>query len=367
MVHPGYKNKLVSLEQIDGINVVRVWSFIASNRGFSKRILDYISFAITAVIFGRKIDADIIIATSPQFFTALSGKILSKLKRIPWIMEIRDLWPESIVSVGAIKNQLVYRFLTKLEYSCYDSASKIITVTNSFKTILVRNGVPKEKISVICNGVNTSLFHKRRKDFMLLKNLGIDGKFVVSYIGTIGMSHAIDFVVRSAKKIKNDKIVILIIGSGAEKDNVRNQIKKEKVKNVILLDTLPKIQIVKYLASIDVALINLKKSPLFKTVIPSKIFENAAMEKPILLGVDGEARNMIEKYNAGIYFSPENEDDFLNKIQKLYRDTKFYKACKIGCRNLTRAYRREDLAKNMLKQIYKTMHENNLKFKNQIP
>ena len=168
VVHPGYKNKLVSLEQIDGINVVRVWSFIASNRGFSKRILDYISFAITAVIFGRKIDADIIIATSPQFFTALSGKILSKLKRIPWIMEIRDLWPESIVSVGAIKNQLVYRFLTKLEYSCYDSASKIITVTNSFKTILVRNGVPKEKISVICNGVNTSLFHKRRKDFMLL-------------------------------------------------------------------------------------------------------------------------------------------------------------------------------------------------------
>ena len=282
-------------------------------------------------------------------------------------MEIRDLWPESIVSVGAIKNKLVYRFLTKLEYSCYDSASKIITVTHSFKTILVRNGVPKEKISVICNGVNTSLFHKRRKDFMLLKNLGIDGKFVVSYIGTIGMSHAIDFIVRSAKKIKNDKIVILIIGSGAEKDNVRNQIKKEKVKNVILLDTLPKIEIVKYLASIDVALINLKKSPLFKTVIPSKIFENAAMEKPILLGVDGEARNMIEKYNAGIYFSPENEDDFLNKIQKLYRDTKFYKACQIGCRKLTRAYRREDLAKNMLKQIYKTMHENNLKFKNQIP
>ena len=204
--------------------------------------------------------------------------------------------------------------MTKLEYKCYDSASKIITVTNSFKTILVRNGVPKEKISVICNGVNTSLFHKKEKRFHAFKkNLGIDGKFVVSYIGTIGMSHAIDFIVRSAKKIKNDKIVILIIGSGAEKDNVETQIKKEKVKERNSIGYLPKIEIVKYLASIDVALINLKKSPLFKTVIPSKIFENAAMEKPILLGVDGEARNMIEKYNAGIYFSPENEDDFLNK------------------------------------------------------
>ncbi len=357
VVHPGYKNRLVSIEKIDGINVIRVWSFISSNKGILKRILDYISFAISALIFGMRINADLIIATSPQFFTALSGKILSKIKKIPWIMEIRDLWPESIIAVGALKNKSLYRLLTRMEYSCYDSASKIISVTNSFKTILVKNGVPKSKISVVSNGVNTSLFSKRDKDLALLKKLGLEKKFVVSYIGTIGMSHAISFIVKSAAKIKNDKIVILLIGSGAEKDNVRNQIRYEKVNNVILLDTLPKKEIVNYIASIDVALINLKKSELFKTVIPSKIFENAAMEKPMLLGVDGEARDLIEQYNAGIYFHPENEKDFIDKLQKMYADVSFYKACQIGCSNLSKDYNRKELAKKMLKHIKKTVNQ----------
>ena len=195
-------------------------------------------------------------------------------------MEIRDLWPESIIAVGALKKTNPYIDYLPEWNMVTDSASKIISVTNSFKNILVKNGVPKSKIGVVSNEVNTNLFSKTDKDLALLKSLGLEKKFVVSYIGTIGMSHAISFIVKSTK-IKNDKIGNITDRlSGAEKNNVRDQIRYEKLSNVILLDTLPK-EIVKYMASADVALINLKKSELFKTVIPSKIFENAAMGKPI--------------------------------------------------------------------------------------
>ncbi len=163
-VFHGYSNKLISREWIEGIQVIRVWSYISANKGFIKRIMDYISFSLTALLFSIQIKCDIIIATSPQFFTAIAGMFLSKIKSKPWIMEIRDLWPESIIAVGAMKNKKIIHFLKWQEVKCYNSADLLISVTDSFKKIIVSKGISSSKTSVVKNGANLELYFPQDKD-----------------------------------------------------------------------------------------------------------------------------------------------------------------------------------------------------------
>ena len=350
-VFDGYKNKLYQKEVIDGINVIRVWTYIAANKGFLKRTLDYFSFAVSSFIAGLFIKSDIIIATSPQFFTTWSAFLLSKIKQKPWIFELRDLWPESIIAVGALKNKKVIDFLEKIEIALYKDADKIISVTNSFKENLISRGINKDKIFVIPNGANLELFKPRPKDKELLKKLNLENKFIIGYIGTHGMAHGLDFILKSISKLKDDNIHFLFIGEGAERENLINLSKKLHLKNVSFLNTIPKDEVPKYLSIIDVSLVPLKKSDTFKTVIPSKIFESAAMGKPILLGVDGEARKIIEKYEAGLYFEPENKSDFLKKLYILKKNKSLYKKLSKNCKKLAVDFDRKFLAKNMLNII----------------
>ena len=346
-VFSGYKNSH-NEERVDGIRVIRVKTFITANEGFYKRTLDYISFGISSFFTGLTIKTDIIIGTSPQFFSALSARWLSFFKRRPWIMEVRDLWPESIRSVGAISDSPVFRFLSWLELRLYKSANKIITVTDAFKERIIQRDINPDKIKVIKNGANLILFSPRQKNSKLIEELNLENKFVFGFIGTIGMAHKLDFVIKAALKITDSSIHFLFIGSGAEKNNLENLIESEKVRNVTMHGLIPKESVPDYLSVIDCALINLKKSDTFKTVIPSKIFECAAMGKPILLGVDGEAREIIEKYSAGLYFEPENEEDFLNKIKELRSNTRLYNQLKEGCSVLAMEFDRVKLAKNMV-------------------
>lgn len=354
-VFHGYKNLLYAREVIDGIEVIRVWTYITANEGLIKRTLDYMSFAFIAIFTSMRIKFDVAIATSPQFFTALAGMILSKFKRKPWIMEVRDLWPESILAVGAIDNRIIISLLKKLEKKCYISATKIISVTDSFKRVIVSDGIQPDKISVVKNGVNHALFTPRDKDKQLLAEHCLDNKFLVGYIGTLGIAHGLDFIVDSAEAIKDDHIHIVLMGEGANKKKLRKNIQNRDLANISIIDSVPKQEIVDYIASIDVALINLKKAPLFKTVIPSKIFENAAMGKPILLGVNGEARQIIEDYSAGLYFEPENQSDFVEKLLLLKNDKNLYKTCQRGCRKLAKDFDRRKLAKKMFFDIESTL------------
>lgn len=352
-VFNGYSNKLLTREWIDGIQVIRVWSYISANEGFIKRIMDYVSFSIMAVLFSLRLKFDIVVATSPQFFTAIAGRSLSVLKGKPWIMEVRDLWPESIIAVGALQNKTIIHFLEWLEIKCYSTATRIISVTDSFKKTIVRKGINSRKISVITNGANLDMFNPQEKDQTFIKKQNLEGKFVLAYIGTLGMAHGLDFIVDSAKQISDDTIHILLIGEGANKENLLNVIENKNIKNVSILDAVPKDQIKTYIASIDVALVNLKKLSLFKGVIPSKIFENAAMGKPILLGVNGESRQIIEKYNSGLYFEPENTDDFLDKLYNLKNNNALYQKCQIGGHKLAHDFDRKKLALKMLNVIQK--------------
>ncbi len=349
-VYDGYKNRLYQKECIEGIEVIRVWSYITANEGFFKRTLDFISFSISSFIAGLFQQFDIIVATSPQFFTALSGRTLSFFKRKPWIMEVRDLWPESIKTVGAMKDNFIIKYFEWEELRCYKSAKKIIVVTDSFKERLIDRGVPKSKIYVIKNGVNKSLFYPCPKDEKLIDELMLKGKKIVGYIGTHGMAHRLDFILHCAKALEASNYQFLLIGNGAEKNNLIKLKDELHLSNVTLLDPIPKDEVKRYISILDIALINLKKSNLFKTVIPSKIFENAAMGIPILMGVDGEARCIIESFNAGIAFEPENISDFISKIAK-FDDDVYYKKCKNGCFELAESFDRTTLANKMLQII----------------
>lgn len=348
-VYDGYKNSWKKKEVIEGINVIRVWTYITSNKGFFKRILDYISFSFTSFFAGLFLKCDVIVATSPQFFTALSGRTLHFFKRKPWIMEVRDLWPDSIKSVGAMKEGMVLRYFSKEEKWCYKSATKIVVVTDTFKKIIAEKGISEEKINVVKNGANLELFKPREKSSELVKKYGLEGKIVLGYVGTIGMAHKLDFLIDCVKELPACKLMIL--GAGAEKEMLVKKVADEKVDNVFFVDPVSKDKVADYVALQDLALVNLRRDPLFTTVIPSKIFETSAMHVPIMLGVDGEARALVEEYGAGLFYEPENKEDFLAKLNRLILDKELYATCQQGCDRLANDYDRKKLAQKMLDVI----------------
>lgn len=350
-VYSGYKNKLYSREEIDGIKVVRVWSYITSNEGFLKRTLDYISFAITSFFSGLFVKTDIIVATSPQFFVALSGRWLSFFKRKPWVMEVRDLWPESIKTVGAMKDGLLFSLLENLELSLYRSAKKVITVTDSFKVNLINRGIDSSKISVVKNGANLELYNSSRIDESLKQGLGLEGKFILGYIGTHGLAHKLDFVIDCAQHLDKSNTHFLFIGSGAAKNDLIKQSRTLGLSNVTFLDPIQKKDVWRYISILDAMIVPLKKSDLFKTVIPSKIFETSAMKVPILLGVDGEARSIVESYNAGLFFEPENKEEFLKAVNMLKDNMALVLEIKNGCQELAKDFDRKKLADKLLFEL----------------
>ncbi len=352
-VYDGYKNKFYQKEAIDGIEVIRVWSYITANEGFAKRVLDYVSFAFSAFWVGLFQKADVIVATSPQFFTTWTAVGISKIRRKPWIFELRDLWPESIRTVGAMKQSRVLEWLEKVELWLYRDADRVVAVTEAFKENLIGRGINAEKIDVVTNGANLEWYFAREKNKTLLKSLGLEGKFIVGYIGTHGMAHNLDFIVTALKNVDDPDIHFLFVGGGAMKQTVVEMAERLALKNVTFLDPVSKEEVSDYLSIIDVSLAPLKKSDTFKTVIPSKIFEASAMRKPTLLGVEGQAQEIIEKYGAGLYFKPEDETDFLEKLERLKNDKTLYETCLSGCEKLARDFDRKVLAKKMLGIITK--------------
>jgi len=353
-IYEGYQNKIKQTESAEGIKVVRLWSYMSANQGFIKRTLDYMSFACMSSIFGLFEKTDVIIATSPQFFTTWAGWFLSKVKRKPWVFELRDLWPESIASVGAMsKESKTYRLLEKIELHLYRSADLVTPNTPAFKQNLISRGIPDDKIHVIPNGANLKLFNPDQKNPGLKKELGIEETFVIGYIGTHGLAHSLDFIVTSIAKANFEDVHFLFIGDGAEKEKVKTIASNHSLENVKFLDPIPKEKVPEYLAITDASLAPLKKSNTFKTVIPSKIFEACAMGKPIILGVEGQAKEIIDEFGAGVCFEPENSEQFIKAVNRLKKDRDLYEKLSSNALKLAQAYDRKKLAKEMLDVIEK--------------
>lgn len=350
-VYEGYKNRWKQIEMLDGIKVIRVWSYITANDGFFKRTIDYVSYAFTSFFVGLFVKTDVIIATSPQFFTAVSGRSLSLVKRKPWIMEVRDLWPESIKAVGALEEGFILNVLETIELKLYKSARLIVSLTHSFKKNMMERGINPDKINVIKNGSNLDLFSFKPKNENLINKLDLNGKFIVGYIGTLGMAHKLDFIVDCASEIEDNTIHFLFIGEGAEKKKLIEKSQKLKTNNITFLQPVLKEEVPDYVSIVDCMLVPLKKSDLFKTVIPSKIFEAAAMKKPILLGVDGESKEMVLNAGIGIYFEPENKDSFFKALMIFKNNNQIYNRCADKCIVFAEQHNRKILAQEMFKSI----------------
>ena len=275
-VFDGYTNTLYQKQHVDGIIVIRVWSYITENNGFIKRIIDYVSYALSSFLVGLFVKTDLIIATTPQFFTAISGRALSFFKRIPWVIEVRDLWPDSIAAVGSMNvDSNSFKILKKIEHHLYLSAAKIVVVTDSFKKYMINeHQIKPEKVGVFKNGVLKDRFKKSRpNDLMTLKkSLGLKNKIIVSYIGTHGLAHGLNFILKSISKLSNSDLHFLFIGDGANKQNLIDYSKTLHSNNFTFLESVRKSKIPLYIDLSDYSLVNLRKSDEFKNVIPSKIF-----------------------------------------------------------------------------------------------
>lgn len=319
-VYQGYTNRWYAVEEMDGIRVVRVKTYITANKGFLKRILDYMSFMVMAVIGGLfQKSPDVIVATSPQFFAALGGLLLAAVRRRPFILELRDLWPASIVAVGAMKKSRTIRWLEKLELFLYRKSTAIVTVTKAFKTDLIERGISEEKIMVVMSGVDRARYTPRPKDHGLIIEHELQDKFIVGYIGTHGMAHGLNKVLETAALLHNRKeILFLFVGSGAAREALVQEAKQKGLDNVKLIPRQSKEMMPRFWSLCDVALIHLKNTLVFKSVIPSKIFEAMGMGLPILLAQpEGEAANIIRNTGTGIVIPPEQPQLLANAITDL--------------------------------------------------
>jgi colanic acid biosynthesis glycosyl transferase WcaI len=318
--------RLVVREKADGVNVVRTWLLPFPNRKAHERMLNYSSFFASAATTGLFVSRpDVVIATSPQLLVALSGWWIARWKRVPFVFEVRDLWPESLAAVGmGNANSLLHRALAKVAGFLYRRSDLIVVVTSAFEDYLVEHWrVPREKISVIENGVETQLFAPDLfagvTENTLRRELRAEGKFIVSYIGTMGMAHGLETIIDAAAQLQNTnpEIVFLMLGEGAEKERIAALALDRGLHNLRFVDQQPREKIPAYICASDVCLVLLRKTELFKTVIPTKMLEFMSCTCPVILGVDGQARAILEEARAGLVIEPESPAALGNAIRYL--------------------------------------------------
>lgn len=358
-IFEGYKNKFFQIEYKNKIKIIRVWTFMSRNEGFFFRSFDHLSFGICSILASFFIKKkDVIIGTSPQFFTVISCSIISFFKNTPWVFELRDLWPDAIMELGLIKRHgIIYKLLKKIEIFLYRNCKIIIPVTYDFQSYLQRLNIDKNKILVITNGINLDLIYPVKKNANLIKKYNLKNKLVCGYIGTHGLAHSLDTILNVIKKLNNDgfqeKIFLFFIGEGSEKEKLILFKNKHKLTNLVFLNNLDRKTLKDYWSILDISLIHLKKLDLFKGVIPSKLFESIGMNIPILLGVDGEARKIVERFKIGEYFEPENEEQLIQLILKIYFKKNYLKFYKKNASSIIHLYDREILSKKMISFIQK--------------
>ena len=354
VVYPGYENAYrEEAERVgDGrIRVHRVPMYLAENKGALKRTLSYVSFMVSAAYFSRRIRErpDVVVGTSPQFFCALAGFWIARRLGVPFVMEVRDLWPESIIAVGAMERNAAIRAFERLETYLYRKSDHVVVVTDAFKRHVMARGVPAERISVVKNGADLDRL-SQPLDPDTLEEVGqssrFAGRFVASYAGTTGMAHGAGVLLDAAERTQNEPDLLWsIIGTGAEREALEARAGEMALPNFSLIEKQPKERIFHYLHHTDVAVVHLRDLPLFRTVLPSKLFEAMAFGKPIVLGVEGEAAELIQESGAGLCVPPEDPDALAEAVLRLKRDPDLYaRLAENGRRYVAQHFDRADIA-----------------------
>ena len=312
-----YRGHLIQQEVLNGVRVVRAWSYASPNRGFLRRILAQLSFGCLAPVLGGKAVGrpDLIIVESPPLFDVIAARILAQYKRCPFIFLVSDLWPESAIQLGILRNRLLIRLAEWLEWSTYQRASLVWAVTDGIRQSLLQRRLSTEQVFLLTNGVDTTKFLPLPKA-QARAELGWDNRFTALYAGTHGLAHGLTTVLEAAESLRDyADIRIVLVGDGAAKADLVAQAQRRDLKNVTFLEPQPHERMPLLLASADVCLVPLRKVALFEGALPSKMYEAMACARPIVLGVEGEARRMAEQEaGAALAVEPENAEAMAEAI-----------------------------------------------------
>jgi colanic acid biosynthesis glycosyl transferase WcaI len=316
-VYPGYRKQWRRKERIDGIDVHRIWVYVTPNAGTFRRSVNYLSYGLTAVLGSHTIkDVDICIASTPQFFAGLAGTVIRRLRRIPLCLEVRDLWPDSLAAVEVGGGGMFMRLLRRVERYMYHSAEGIVVVSPAFRAHIEATGIPAGRMHVVPNGLNSALFHPRpgpRRHFRQWAE-----RTLVGYIGTHGMAHGLECVLDAAHLLADTDMHFVFVGEGARKEELKRR--AADTDNVSFLDRRSRETIAEMLAELDIAVVSLRDTPLFRTVIPSKMFEIMGSGIPMALGVDGQARSILEEADGGIAWTPGDANALAAVLRTLADD-----------------------------------------------
>lgn len=320
-----YKGKFFEHDNLNGIEVIRTWVKASSDKNFTNRMLFYLSFMLNASLAGIFIARgkyDLVYASSPPLFVGGAALFLSIIKNIPMVFEVRDLWPESAVALGELSNPLAISLATKLEQACYHKAVQVVVVTHGIYARLAQREIPTEKLCFVPNGANTDLFvYSSTGRERIRCEMGLEGKFIAIYAGIHGLAQGLETILDAARILMTEQdIHIVMIGDGPKKAEIQSLAASYNLPNLTLLPEIPREQIPEYLSAADVALIPLKKAEIFKGAFPSKIFDAWACERPVLLSIDGEARNVVEEVHGGIFVLPEDPAKMAEGLLRL-KDT----------------------------------------------
>ena len=366
-VYDGYQNRLwPQREVVDGVEVIRVWTYLSKSPGKLALIVNYVSYLVTALFaflfFVRR--PSVIVATTPQFFCGIAAVLASWLKWCPLVLEVRDIWPESIVTVGAIRRGIVIRILESMERWMYRSASHIVTVGPGYRDNILSKCDVADRISMVTNGVDPQAYVPKDGSDEIARRYDLGMRFVCSYVGTIGMAHGLDVVIRVAERLRDagrEDIVFLLVGGGTKLDSMRATVAERRLDDLIkLTGRLDKSEVPEALGASDVCLVHLSKVDLFEHVIPSKIFETMAMERPIVMGVRGRARDIVLAAGSGVAMEPENDEQLLELLDQLSEDRDATRAMgKRGRKFVTEHFDRNQLAADMLEVVRRTARREN--------
>lgn len=313
VIPPEYAGRKFQREKRNGVDVTRTYVYVAPNKGIVKRGLSYFSWMFSAMTLGaaRAKRPDVMVATSPQFLCAVAGLVVARLKRVPFVLEVRDLWPDSILAVGALKEGFAVRVLRRIERFLYKQADSIVIVSPGFTPHMRAHGVD-HKMNLLPNGVDLVRFSPGEPSRDVYAENGIRGPVKILYSGTVGMAHGLELLIEAGERLRKDPDVdLVVVGEGARRQELLAEVQRRGLTNVHFVGMRPRAEMVDWIRGATAVLVHLKKSDVFETVYPSKIFEYMGCGKPILMGVAGAAGALVADARAGWLFTPDDVEEFL--------------------------------------------------------
>lgn len=355
-IHEEYKGKFYFYEEMNGMQVHRSWIYVSKSKSILKRLLNYFSFVKTSfwVACFKLGKFDIILCESPPLFLGITAFALKTIKGAKLIFNVSDLWPESAEKLGLVSNAFFLKSATKLEEFLYKKSDLITGQTQGIcKNISSR--FPNKKVYWLPNGVDLNYYKSENvfSDWRKVNNFNEDD-FILLYAGIIGYAQDLEVIIKAADKLKDHKkIKFVLVGGGPEKEKLLKLKKQLNIENVLFFDAVTKKEMPAIISTADVAVIPLKRLDLFKGAIPSKIFENLAMKKPILLGVEGEAKELfIDEGNCGLAFIPEDSDDLAVKTLELFNNRNTLKQLgENGYKYVEQKFTRDKIANEFYEQL----------------